>query len=434
MNETFEEYMNQASVLMSVGKYDEALKYLSKAEVEDNRNVEVYIKEGICLVNKNELNDAEKTIKKALYVDKNCGEAYYHLACIAGLNEDLQQAIQYTDMAKINGYDNAQLYFTQGMLYEEQNDTNMAIRNYNKALQLEPTRADIHLQKCNLLLGNERQEDAIDAATEMIKNCPDYFEGYHIKCRILTEFEKYSEAIDVLEEGLRMFPEEEGFKLDKARIMVFQNKLEEAENLLKELENNKNEWYRSVLLEEARVYGLQNNYAKTKDVLEKAYKECRDGERIDSEIAYLLMSTYMSEKTYDLVLPVAEELIKLEENGTYINIAQFYKAEALNNIGKKDEAKKEYELTIKRCRANTLANPAAIDAYMMRGLSHNRLGENERAIELIDYVISLAPESAEAHSARAVVLKDMGEEDELKKEIEIINKIGGQLSQIVSNN
>lgn len=431
-NSIMSEKVNQAKTLMSIGQYDKALEYLKRAEEENNQQVEVYIQEGICLVNLDRLDEAEKAIKKALYVDKHCGEAYFHLACMAGLREDMQQAIKYADMAKMNGYENAQLYLTLGMMYEEQNDVNTALRNYNKALDMEPIRPDVHLQKCHLLIDKGRWEDALEATSAMIKGCPDYFEGYHLKCQMLVQLDRYEDARIVLDEGLEKFPEEAGFKLDKAKILVFEDKLDEAEKQLKELESNAGEWYRSVLLEEARIYGLQGNYEKTKTVLEKAYDECKEDGHADGEITYLLMSVYMSEKHYENVIPMAQKLIELGENGTYINIAQFYMAESLDKLGKKEEAKEEFENTIKRCRAAALENPAALDAYMLRALSLSRIGRNEEALEMIDYVISLAPASAETHSAKAMILKEMGRMDEMKKEQEVIAKIGGELSTVMS--
>lgn len=432
-NNAVQELLGQASVLMDNAQYDIALEYLRKAEQEDKQQVDVYIQEGICLVNLDRIEDAEKAVKKALYVDKHCGEAYFHLACMAGLREDMQQAIKYVDMAKINGYENAQLYFTLGMMYEEQNDINTALRNYNKALDMEPIRPDIHMQKCNLLINANRWEGALESASDMIKGCPDYFEGYHFKCQILVQLDRFEEARKVLDEGLEKFPDEAGFKLDRAKILVFENKLDEAEEQLKELENNAGEWYRSVLLEEARVYGIQNDYERTKSVLERAYKECKEDGHADGEITYLLMSVYMAEKHYEEVIPMAQTLVDLGENGTYINVAQFYKAEALDKLGNREEAKTEFENTIRRCRAAALENPAAVDAYMLRALALSRLGRNEEALEMVDYVVSLAPDTAEVHSAKAMILKELGRVEEMKKELEIIAKIGGELSAVMSN-
>ena len=65
------EKVNQAKTLMSIGQYDKALEYLKRAEEENNQQVEVYIQEGICLVNLDRLDEAEKAIKKVLQMMRN---------------------------------------------------------------------------------------------------------------------------------------------------------------------------------------------------------------------------------------------------------------------------------------------------------------------------------------------------------------------------
>ena len=431
--EMYQEYYNQGEVLLSAGKAAEALGYFQKAEAADPRHTELYISMGIVYANQDRLDEAEKTFRKALYVDKKCGEAYFHLGCIAGLKGDLAQAVVNINTAQANGYTNAQVLYTLGMVYEEQGEVNMALRSYNKALGMEAVRADVHLQKCNLLLKEGRREEAVAALGEMIVNCPDYYEGYHLKCSVLCELGRYEEAGQVLQQGLELFPAEVGFKVDQAKILTVQERYEEAERLLKALEQEDGgEWKRAILMEEARIAGMQNDAPKTEAALERAYRECREEGGPDEEICYLLMSVYMTEKKYAQVMPLAKELTELSENSTYVNIAHFYYAESLKESGNMEAAKPAFEDTIKRCRAAVLENPGAVDAYMIRALSLNRLGENEKALELIDFVLELAPESPEIHSAKALILRDMDRSEEYQREIEKINELGGQLSEVMS--
>lgn len=428
----YQEYFNQGEVLLGMGNHEEAMKYFKKAEEIEPQHCELYINMGIIFANQDKLDEAEKTFKKALLVDKKCGEAYFHMACIAGLKEDLAQAIKYIDMAKVNGYENAQLYFTLGMVYEEQDNINMALRNYNKALAMEPIRPDIHLQKCNLLVRATRKEEAITALDAMILNCPDYFEGYHLKCGVLSGLGRYDEAEQVLKEALELFPEEIGFKLDKAKILVSQQKYDEAEKMLLLLEKEGDEWKREILLERVRIADVRENVEQTTALLERAYNECREDGKPDEEISYLLLSIYMSAKKYEEIIKIAQEVLEVTKNNTYSNIASFYYAEALSKQNNDDAAKKLYEDTIKKCRATVLENPAAVDAYMIRALCLNRLKENDKALEMVDYVLALAPDSPEIHSARAVILKDMGLIAEMEKEVQIINQLGGKLGEIMS--
>lgn len=429
----YQEFFTRGETLLAAGKTEKALEYFQRAEKEDPHHAELYINMGIIYANQDQLDAAEKVLKKALLVDKKCGEAYFHLGCVAGLKGDLTQACRYLDTALADGYENSQLFFTQGMMYEEMDNTNMALRSYNKALGLDPARADVHLQKGNLLIREERREEAVEAFGVMVQDCPDYFEGYHFQCRLLSELGRYGEAEAVLQKGMELFPEETGFRVDRARILIQEEKLEEAAALLYELEEKTTgEWKREILLEEVRIAGIQDNYEKACGLLERAYGECRVDGRPDEEVCYLLMSVYMTGKQYEKALPIAKELTGLAENGTYINIAQFYYGEALKNLGRTDEAKEAFEATVKRCRAAVLEDPSAMEANMIRALAHNRLGENEKALDLIDYVLEFAPDAPELHSVKAVVLKDMGRMEELEEEKKKIGEAGGYMADIMA--
>lgn len=430
--EMYQEYFQQGEVLLSAGNYEVALSTLKKAAEIDPNHADLYVDMGIALVNLDQLDEAEKIFKKALYVDKKCGEAYFHIGCVQGLKGDFASAIANIDTARVNGYDNSQLYYTLGMMYEEQGDTNMALRNYNKALSIDQTRPDIHLQKCNLLITENRLQDAIEAADSMIKCCPDYFEGYHLKSSLCCDLNKFDEAEQTLNNGIEMFPDEVGFKVDKSRVLISQKKYDDAQKLLTELEPIADEWKREVIMEEVRLAGLQEKPDETLNLLEKAYSEFSSAEKPDEEICYLLMSVCQTLKKHDRVIKVAQDLIKVSNNKTYVNIAYFYSALSQKELGNTEVANEAFRDTVKHCRATALADPAALDAYMIRALSLNQLGENDAALEMIDYVMALAPDSAEVHSAKAVILKSMDRIDEMNKEVEIVNSKGGALGNIVS--
>lgn len=429
----FQEYMNQASVLLDSGEPKKAILYFEKAEKLEPNHEELYLGKGLAYAGMELLEEAEKTFKKALLVNKKCGEAYFHIGCMEGLKENYAQAVKNMDLAILNGYDNAQAYFTLGMLHEEQNNSNMALRNYNKGLLLEPSNIDIQIQKCSLLVQEQRREEALEALNHMIYHCPDYFEGYHMKCKVLSELGRFEEALDILNKGIELFPKELGFEVDKAKLLITQNKLSEAQKILEEAEKkDTGEWLRDILLEKVRVAGLQENVCKTESLLERALEECRIDGEMDEEIAYLLMSVYMTQNKKDETMKIAREIIRQNRNTMYSNIAHFYYAEVLHKQGKKEEAGIAYENTIKKSRAVSLANPRAVDAYMIRALSLHRMGKEEESLEMIDYVIDISPESAHLHAAKATVLKDLGREEEMRKEVEIVNRIGGKMSAIVS--
>ena len=100
----------------------------------------------------------------------------------------------------------------------------------------------------------------------------------------------------------------------------------------------------------------------------------------------------------------------------------------MQRLGRPDKAREAYHLAVRKCRTVSLSAPGAVDSYIFRALALKELGEYPKALELVDYVLLLAPESAEVHSAKAVILQDMGRAEEARLEIratESVNKVLG---------
>ena len=87
----FKEYMIQGKALIGAGKFDAALDYFTKAEKEDPLNREVYL---------------------------------------------------------------AQVYYSLGLFYEDDEKYDLALLNYSKAIKTDENRPDVRVKKARLLLSN----------------------------------------------------------------------------------------------------------------------------------------------------------------------------------------------------------------------------------------------------------------------------------------
>ena len=189
-----QEYLTQGQTLMSQGKYETALSFLAKAEQEDKLNIEVYLTQGVALANLDRLDEAKEVFEKALKVDRKSGIAYFHLGNIEMLQGDRGRGIEMYNAAVANGFDDAQVFFTIGLTYEEDGNDELALRNYNKAIHKDPLRPDARIRKIRIMIRNGRPEETLKAIDELILACPDVFEGYHLRFTLLLEIGNLPEA------------------------------------------------------------------------------------------------------------------------------------------------------------------------------------------------------------------------------------------------
>lgn len=88
------EYKAQGEVLLGNGKHEYSLQYFQKAEKENPFNPGVYIGMGIAYTNLAQYGPAEDAFFKALKVNGEAGEIYYHLGNISFIKSEKVRGIQ----------------------------------------------------------------------------------------------------------------------------------------------------------------------------------------------------------------------------------------------------------------------------------------------------------------------------------------------------
>ena len=417
----YEEYMNQAKVLLGQEKYDDAIRFFSKAEAIENMNTEVYILKGICFANEDRIEEAQKEFLKALKVNKKEGVVYFHLGNLEILKGNREKGIEYYNNAIANGFDDAQVYFSLGLMNEENNDLDLAIRNYAKAINKNPNRADIRIRKARLFIKMGQLHEAVQCLDELILSNPDVFEGYHLKYLVLTELVQYDEAEKVLDGAISLFPKDPAFVIDKASLEIVKKNYKKALDMFEIIETNyelDEEHEHTIALERARAYAYLEDMENTINSLNKAKKIALklDPPRMDLEAEYLLMNCYLNTEEYEKVVDCAKQLKKAEGEEYYQLAAYYYEPSALKAIGKEEEATKLYQEAISYYRMISLKEPGNVDSYAFRIMFLRELKKSEKALELADFLVCANDELPEAHALRAIVLKDLGREEEAKEE------------------
>ena len=408
------EYNNQGLILYSQDKYDEALVYFEKAISEDPHFINSYINAAQVYIMRDEYDDAIKYLKKALLLDKKCAIVYFHLGNIDLLKGNTDEAKENYNKSISLGYDNVQIYINLASDAEENGDFDSALSYYNKVIAIDKFNAYAKARKIEINVMLKRIPEALKACDDLIETNPDTFEGYHYKFALLTDNGKHNEAEQILERAITLFPDDEAFFYDKARLLQIQGKYQEAIDLLEnKLTLNEDNKASLISLKGQLLLSLER-VDEAKVLFEKEFEENED-----SEIAYFLTSIYMALKEYDKAIVCAEKVIDADnKNDDYYFAALYYKAVALKKANRDVEAKKALNEAILIFRAATSRQPGQIQLYFYRAICHKEIDELDKAMELIDFVLGVKSDLAEAHLIKSEILKEMGKDDEALKEKE----------------
>lgn len=423
-NLAVKEYLTQGSVLAGQGKYEEALAYYEKAERENPLDIDIYLSKGIAYANLEKLDEAKTQFEKALKVNRTSGLAYYHLGSIALLQGDVSLGFENYNKAIVNGYDDAQLYFSIGLLHEENGEFEMAIRNYTKAITRDALRPDIRIRKARLLVMGNHFPEALQTLDEMILTNPDVFEGYHLKFSVLMQLRQLDKAEELINDALAMFPKDPGFILDKSSLLIAQNKADAALAVLTELETadrTDDAVRRRICMERAQIFAKQDNVKSAITALEQAKALLDSVDEFDSEAVFLLANCHLSTEEYEKVLDYARQLLEKSEDGYTKETARYFEPLALKMLGRMDEATPLFKDAINEYRNQSLSAPGNLDAYLLRTMCLRDIAQYDKALELIDYVITLQPERAEPRLLRVTILEALGRKDEAAEETKTVN-------------
>ena len=86
-----------------------------------------------------------------------------------------------------------------------------------------------------------------------------------------------------------------------------------------------------------------------------------------------------------------------------------------------EEALPLYRDAVNEFRGQSLASPGNLDAYLLRVLCLRDMEQYEKALELLDYVITLQPEKAEPRLVRVTLLEALGRNEEALEETKTVN-------------
>ena len=396
----------------------------------NNRLFEQYFNHGITLFNQEKYQQAIEQFTKALTVNPNHIPAYVRRGFARLSLEEYQQSLEDSNRAislislTFNQTDTnswlSQAYAQQGDAHQALGNTNEAIENYQKSLDIVPNddlRAKLdalNLTNANnrlfeqyfnqgiTLVNQENYQQAIEQFTRALSLNPNHANAYVNRAFAQMELGEYQQAIDDFKEAIRLNPNhvDAHQHLNNAKNRLVYQYFNQGINLV----NKEN--CQQAIEQFTRALTLNPNHTDAYVWRSNAYIQLDQYEQIDLyqqtiELCTQIISidphnipayvrrgfAHLSLGEYQQAVDEFEEVIRLNPNyaDAYVN-----RANAYNYL-------KNYEQALNDCNQAIRLNPNYADAYINRAFAQMELGEYQQAIDDFKEAIRLNPNHVDAH-------------------------------------
>lgn len=396
--------LNQGSGLFSLGEYAAARECFEKATVEDPSCTEAYIDIAQTYIMEDKYDKARENLKSAILINKKEAAAYFHLANVEMLDGNRDLAREHYAKALNYGFDSTEIYRNLAADAEELGNYSEALSYYDKIIAKDKMNAYAKIRKTNIFIAMDKYPEALKSSENLMETSPDLPVSYQLKFAILCDMGRFDDAEKVLDRAVEMFPDDGRFDFDRATIYGAKGENDKAIKILDEMEITEyNE--SAVLVKKAKLLLSDLKIDEAIEVLEPLYAKTQD-----AEAAYLLSTIFMAKKDYGKAKGYAQELIDKNEFDDYYYSAVYTKAAALVRSGDPESVSALREAN-KIFRAACARNPGYVQFYLYRAVCHKELNELNEAIELLDYIVSVAPQLAEAYYLRGMIFAELGQNE-----------------------
>ena len=412
--EKYNDHISQGVALMAQANYPAAKNEFEKAIAINIQSYEAYIHLGNACANLGLLDEAIAAFKNALVVDPASGETLYSIGNIYLLKDERLKAVEYYNKADESGFNRTELYQILAAVFFEANDSAQALRYITRAIAVSPFNGELRLFKANVYLAEKKYEQAIETLDEMQKILPDAFEAYDLRAQIYCGLKKFDEALKVCQIGCERFPDDANLALSKLKVLVEMNDDEVAEKLLEDMKSRNQ--YASVIKEAAIQHSIILLRKQDVDTALAVLLEANDVLENDADILYLVLDIYAQTENYEKLIEYSPVMLSVDAGPFYESTAKYFYAHALDKVGRVDEAKVEYKKLTSELRKVTIETPSFYEGYIYRLLSHTRIGEYDKALELADYLENMYPERTDANAFRYFIYKEKGDLDSAEEQ------------------
>ncbi|MBL4667937.1 MAG: tetratricopeptide repeat protein [Flavobacteriales bacterium] len=188
-------YLQRAKLFVKYNDLSAAVDDLDRAISVDSLIPEFYLLKAELLKNQDRLKESKLVLDKCMFIDNNNLKARIELGWLALISRNYKQALDYADAVLKRDVYNAEAYYLKGMIFEDKQDTTLAISSYITAVEQENDFYEAYMQLGLLHLNqpNSLAKDYLKNALRIDSNSLEALYAYAIACQ---EKGDYNEAIE----------------------------------------------------------------------------------------------------------------------------------------------------------------------------------------------------------------------------------------------
>ncbi|MCC9599212.1 tetratricopeptide repeat protein [Stieleria sp. JC731] len=207
------------------------------------------------LLTQNRYDLADETLRKAIGLEPNRGDAYIMLSLVKCSQESYREANELAERSIALAPDNPNSYYALASVLYHRDKFAEAAKAIDSAIRLDPTDPNYHGLSAHIALQQYRWQDAVDAAEMGLQFDPDHQNCNNTRAIALTKLGRRDEAGIAIDSVLAKNPENSTTHANSGWTKLHAGKADEAAEHFKEalrLDPN-NEWARSGIVESLKA-------------------------------------------------------------------------------------------------------------------------------------------------------------------------------------
>ncbi len=195
------------TALLQLGKGEESIEYLKRAEDKFPHIPDVPNNAGIAYQSIGDWEQAEKAFQRSIQINPDYGQAYFNYGSLLHQNGRLQEAEQNLKQAVRLSPGDCEVMGKYADVLKDQQKWKEASESYQSMINLPQVSLDSMVNFAFVLIQQNRLDEAIEVYAQIINKKPDYYQVYNSLGYLLEKQGKLKEALSLIDRALEFNPE-----------------------------------------------------------------------------------------------------------------------------------------------------------------------------------------------------------------------------------
>ncbi|MEG5049186.1 MULTISPECIES: tetratricopeptide repeat protein [unclassified Microcoleus] len=391
------DWLEKASCLHKLERYDEALESLDRASELDPNDWEAWMMQVSVFYKLDRYKEALASCDKAIELEPNRAIIWHMRGIVLNNLERYEKAlVSYDKAIELDPHD-ASVWDSRGSVLENLGRSEESLVSYNKAIELDPNDASVWESRGSVLDDLERYDEALASYNKAIELDPNDVWSWNNRGSVLNHFKRYDEALASLDRAIEL---ESSHAITWCMRGYVLKNLERYEQALASCD-------KAIELEPNRgsIWHLRGSVLDNLERYEEALTSYDQALQLESDRAsswYLRGHVLQNLGRYEEALLSYDKAIGLELDYNSVWVDRGF---VLNHLDHYEEALVSYDKAIE-------LDPNRASIWHLQGSVLNNLGRYEEALASYDKAIELDANYKSAWFSRGWTLDNLGRYEE----------------------